>query len=158
MPSGGWNRKSDEHRKLTGTFRPSDSDAAKARRLAEKVFAGPAFKDVPDPTLPLSRYAERIYFQFAGRLLDQGKLTASTAEICELIAVVKDDQHIRVTSGKTVPTYSIRELSKHIASLKLIEDTQPIGGSVGAPKEENPFRIIGKVIRPFAPRATLKKS
>lgn len=152
MPKGGWhNAKSDEEKRITGSYRPSNSEAARARKLAENVFAGPGFTDVPDPTLPLSPFEQRQYFEVCGRVLAQGRLTDSTRKIAEQMALLYGQQHQRLTCNERVPAYITRDLMRLTASLKLVEDTQPIGGNVGTSKKENPFGVIGALIRPFAP-------
>ncbi|WP_158022286.1 hypothetical protein [Methylorubrum populi] len=150
MPKGGWNRKSDDERRATGTFRPSRGDDARDRRLAANVFAGPGFQDVPDPEFPLGDVGQRKYFELAGRLLEQGKLSNATRETAEQVAVLWESQHQRMACGERVPAYLTRDIARFLATLKLAEDTTPIGGNVGAADEPNPFEIIGAALAPFA--------
>ena len=68
------------------------------------------------------------------------------------VAILSEIQHQRMACGERVPAYLTRDISRHLAMLKLAEDTTPIGGNVGARAQENPFRICGALLAPFAPR------
>lgn len=151
MPKGR-SRKSDDERKANGTYRPSRSSEALDRRIAANVFAGPGYQDVPDPEYPLGDFGQRKYFELAGRLLREGKLSRATRDITEQVAILYEIQRQRMACGDRVPAYLTRDISRHLAMLKLAEDTTPIGGNVGARTRENPFSICGALLAPFAPR------
>ncbi|GJD59608.1 hypothetical protein [Methylobacterium dankookense] len=152
MPSGGNNRKSDDERRASGSYRPSTSSAARDRRIADNIYAGPGFRDVPDPEYPLGDFGQRKYFELAGRLLAEGKLSRAMRDTAEQVAILSEIQHQRMACGERVPAYLTRDISRHLAMLKLAEDTTPIGGNVGARAQENPFRFCGALLAPFAPR------
>jgi hypothetical protein len=126
-------------------------DERRARQLAEKVFAGPGFIDVPDPSMPLSDFEQRKYFELCGRLVAQGKLTAATRDGVEQIAILYGAQYQRLSCGQRVPAYITRDIARLTANLRLVEDLTPIGGNVGLKPKENPFDLCGALLAPFAP-------
>ena len=150
MPRGGL-RKTDEELQASGTFRPSRSNAAKDRRLAENIFAGPGFQDVPDPEYPLGNFGQRKYFELCGRLLNEGKLCAGTRATAEQVAILMESQRADMASGKRVPAYLTREISKQLALLRLAEDLTPIGGNVSVQQKPNRFAACGAILASFAP-------
>lgn len=151
MPRGIHNGVSDEQRKASGSFRPSNSEEARGRRLSEKVFAGPGFVDIPDPDYPFGEYGLRKYYELAGRLLKQGKLSGSTMQIAEQLAIQYEIQHQRASCGQKPGTSTTAVIMRLLALLKLTDDLTPVGGNVSVTPQENPYDVCGALLAPFTP-------
>jgi hypothetical protein len=143
MPRGIHNGVSDERRKASGSFRPSNSEEARGRRLSAKVFAGPGFQDIPDPEFPFGEYGLRKYFELAGRLLREGKLSRATQQIAEQLAIQYEIQHQRASCGQRQQATASNNIMKFLALLKLSEDLTPVGGNVSIERKKNPFGPCG---------------
>lgn len=141
---------SDEEKKARGTFDPRYSEEARGRRLSDKLFAGPGYQDVPDPENPLTDYEQKIYFELCGQLLRQGKLTMSTRDIAEEVALLKGSRRMKIECGLKVPAYITRDIMNYSGKLKLVEDTSPIGGNVSFQPKANVFDVCGTLLAPFA--------
>jgi hypothetical protein len=144
-------RKTDAERKASGSWRPSNSSEAQDRRIAENIYAGPGYQDVPDPEMPLAGVGQKKYFELCGKLLEQGKLTYTTRATAEQVAILTEAQHQRLVCGQRIPVYLTRDISRFMALLKLSEEVAPIGGNVSIVPKENPFDPCGSLLVAFTP-------
>jgi hypothetical protein len=143
VPRGIHNGLSDEHKKASGSFRPSTSEETRTRRLSEKIFAGPGFVDIPDPDYPFGEYGLRRYYELAGRLLKQGKLSGSTLQIAEQLAIQYEIQQQRASCGQRVSSGTTTLIMRLLALLKLTDDLTPVGGNVSIERKKNSFGPCG---------------
>lgn len=139
MPRGGFN--TDEMKKASGSWRPSNSDAVRARKLSEKVFALPTHDEIPDPELPLRTKGLKKYYELCGQLHRQGKLTRFARDAAEQVATLFQDQHERMAAGKRVPAYITQNIQRLMGQLALIEDTEKV--TEMRPDVPNPFEHSG---------------
>lgn len=143
MPRGIDKATSDEQKKANGSFRPHKSEAVRTQRLSEKVFAGPGFVDIPDPEFPFGEFGLRKYYELGGRLLRAGKLSHSTQQIAEQLAIQYEIQHQRASCGQPVRVMNTTNIMKLLALLKLTDDLTPVGGNVGIEPKKNAFSPCG---------------
>lgn len=134
-------RSTDEHKKATGSWRPSNSDAARARQLSDKVYALPSHDEIPDPELPLREKGLLKYYELCGRLYRQGKLTRAARDAAEQIAVMHQDQFERLQAGKRVPAYITQTIQRNMSILNLIEETEKL--TAKEPDKPNRFAHAG---------------
>jgi hypothetical protein len=121
----------DEDRKKNGTFRESESEQAALAKAAEKIIAGPWLSSIPEPSVPLKPEGRRKYDTITRLLFDQNKLTEVTWGQCELLAVMHQQMHDRLTDGKSVSADLMKRIDAVYAKLRIAENA-PTLASPGA--------------------------
>jgi hypothetical protein len=135
---------SDEEKKAKGTFNAAFSREARAKKLGEKVFAGPGYQDVPDPEFPMGEVGQLQYFRLAGRVLkEKGRLSDAIQRACESYAMLWEEAYDRKMAGKRVPLTVIERMDRSLGILKLAEQATVIDPD--AEPKINPFSACGGV-------------
>lgn len=138
----------DEERKARGTFKVSRSDEVAIQRAAEKIIAGPWLTEIPNPTLPLSGVGLKKYQELTRALFDQNKLTIITQARAEQAALLIQQQHERLTKGKSVPAAMTIQIERMLRDLDIASKAKPIA-SPGEQRKK--FGRVGFSIRLAAP-------
>jgi hypothetical protein len=138
--SGGHNKIGDDEKRRRGTFRADRSEEARAQAAAAKVVTGPWLTSIPEPELPLNEVGRKKYDELTKVLFDANKLTAVTRMAAEQVAVLFQEQHARLSAGKSVPASLSDKLQRALSTLKIAEDAKPIENPEG---KKNKFARCG---------------
>lgn len=138
--SGGHNGLSDEEKRRRGTFRADRSEEARGDAAAANVVTGPWLTSIPEPELPLNEHGRRKYKELTEVLFSANKLTAITRMAAEQVAVLFQEQHSRLSAGKSVPASLSDKLQRALSTLKIAEDARPIDNPEG---RKNKFARCG---------------
>lgn len=130
---------SDDEKIKRGTFREDWSEEAIAARNAAKVVTGVFLPRVPEPGFPLNEIGRKKYDQLASLLLNQNKLTTVTCDDCERMAVMHQQMHACLESGKRVPMELIKRMDSISVRLRIAEDAPAIAN----PGKKNRFEGSG---------------
>lgn len=130
---------SDEERMRRGTFRESGSEAASLAKAAEKIVIGPWLTAVQEPEVPLKAEGLKKYNEIAELLLNQNKLTQVTRSMCELLAVMHQQMHARLSAGKSVSSDLMKRIEALYTKLRIAADAPKIA----SPGDKNRFAGSG---------------
>lgn len=82
----------------TGADEIEDDDVASPSSAS--IIRLPSFKTIPEPDLPLSPLALKIYNERCRELLEMGMLTSRSRDIVETLALTKGEIAVAMSKGK----------------------------------------------------------
>lgn len=130
---------SDEDRKRRGTYRESTSEDVALAKAAEKIVAGPWLTSIPEPSVPLKPEGRKKYDTVTRLLFEQNKLTEVTYGLCEILAVMHQQMHDRLSAGKSVSADLMKRMDSLYAKLRIAENAP----TIASPGAKNRFAGSG---------------
>jgi len=139
MGSGGHNKKSDAQKIKEGTFRADRSEAVTNAAAGAKIITGLFLPKVPEPSIPLNDEGKKKYLEIANLLFEQNKLTVVTCGDCERMAVMHQQMHERLKTGKSVSMDLIKRMDAISIRLRIAENAPALAN----PNQRNKFEGSG---------------
>jgi hypothetical protein len=100
----------------------------------------PAFKEVPEPNIPLLETGKKVYDEWCRTLIRSGLLTLKSREYVEMLAIATDDISYAIGKGKRPSRQAIEAKRAAMMKLEKLDANQTIVTSGGG---ESPYAAFG---------------